>query len=253
MTLGTLYGLGLGPGDSELVTLKALRLLRAAPVVAYSAPEGGASFARQIVAEWLDPPHPTLSSSGGEGRVRGTRQREIAIRFPMRPGPPPAEIYRSAAARLAAVLDGGEDVAYLCQGDPLFYGSFVGLLERLLAGGHYPITIVPGVSSPSACAAAAALPLAHHDEVLSVIPATLPEVELVRRLGTIEAAAIVKLGRHFAKLRRVLAQLGLLDAAVYVERASLPNQRVMPLAAVDPASVPYFATALVRRRRGSPP
>src|SRR5437867_4069131 len=104
---GRLHGLGLGPGDPELVTLKALRLLRAAPVVAYPAPERGDSFARSIAAEWLD-----------QG------QREIRVAFPMRPGPPPAALYRDAAARLAAVLDDGDDIAYLCQGDPLFYGSF---------------------------------------------------------------------------------------------------------------------------------
>ncbi len=230
MTTGQLYGLGLGPGDPELVTLKALRLLRAAPVVAYPAPEDGESFARTIVAEWLD---------------RG--QREIRIRFPMRPGPPPAAIYEAAAAQLAAVMDGGNDIAYLCQGDPLFYGSFAGILTRLAA--RYTVTIVPGVSSLTACAAAAAEPLVQRDETLSVIPATLPEDELAARLAQAEYAAIIKLGRHFAKLRRVLARLGMLDGALYVERASLPNQLVAPLVTIDPASVPYFATALVRCRR----
>ncbi len=230
MTIGRLYGLGLGPGDPELVTLKALRLLRAAPVVAYPAPEDGESFARTIVAEWLD---------------RG--QPEISIRFPMRPGPPPAAIYEAAAAQLAAVMDAGDDIAYLCQGDPLFYGSFAGILTRL--AGRYTVTIVPGVSSLTACAAAAAEPLVQRDETLSVIPATLPEDELAARLAQAEFAAIIKLGRHFAKLRRVLARLGMLDGALYVERASLPNQLVAPLVTIDPASVPYFATALVRCRR----
>jgi precorrin-2/cobalt-factor-2 C20-methyltransferase len=229
MTTGQLYGLGIGPGDPELVTLKALRLLRAAPVVAYPAPEVGDGFARRIVAEWLD---------------RG--QREIAIRFPMRPGPLPAAIYDRAAAQLAAVMDAGEDIAYLCQGDPLFYGSFAGILTRLAA--RYRVTVVPGVSSLTACAAAASQPLVQRNESLSVIPAGLPEDELAARLGEAEFAAIIKLGRHFAKLHRVLAGLGLLDDALYIERASLPNQRVAPLATVDPASVPYFATALVRCR-----
>ncbi len=228
MTTGRLFGLGLGPGDPELVTLKALRLLRAAPVVAYPGPEEGDSFARRIVAEWLD---------------RG--QREIRVRFPMRPGPPPAAIYEGAAAQLAAVMDAGEDVAYLCQGDPLFYGSFAGILTRLAA--RYKVTVVPGVSSLTACAAAASVPLVQRDETLAVIPATLAEDELALRLTQVDAAAIIKLGRHFPKLRRVLSRLGLLDGAIYVERASLPNQLVAPLATVDPARVPYFATALVWR------
>src|SRR5579864_578600 len=202
MTTGVLYGLGLGPGDPELVTLKALRLLRAAAVVAYPAPEDGDSFARRIVAEWLD---------------RG--QREIRVSFPMRPGPLPAAIYDRAAAELAAVMDGGEDIAYLCQGDPLFYGSFAGILTRLAA--RYSVTIVPGVSSLTACAAAALEPLVQRDAILSVIPATLPEDELAARLAEAEFAAIIKLGRHFEKLRRVLSRLGLLEGAIYVERASL--------------------------------
>jgi precorrin-2/cobalt-factor-2 C20-methyltransferase len=225
---GQLYGIGVGPGDPELLTLKALRLLRAAPVIAYPAPETGASFARAIVAQWLD--------SG---------KREIAIRFPMRPGPPPEAIYDEAAARLGAVLDGGDDIAFLCQGDPLFYGSFAGIYLRLAP--RYKVTIVPGVSSLTACAAAAGLPLVQRDATLSVIPATLAEDELVRRLAASEMAAIIKIGRHFAKLRRVLDELGLLDDAVYVERATLPNQRIARLAEIDPATVPYFAMALVCR------
>jgi precorrin-2/cobalt-factor-2 C20-methyltransferase len=228
MTTGRLYGLGIGPGDPELVTLKALRLLRAAAVVAYPAPEEGDSFARGIAAEWLD-----------QG------QREIRVRFPMRPGKPPEAIYDAAAKEFAAVLDAGDDIAYLCQGDPLFYGSFAGILTRLAA--RYTITVVPGVSSLTACAAAALMPLVQRDGTLSVIPASLPEDELAGRLIQVDAAAIIKLGRHFPKLRRVLSRLGLLAGAIYVERASLPNQRVAPLATIDPASVPYFATALVRR------
>src|SRR5215813_10793865 len=140
MATGRLYGLGLGPGDPELVTLKALRLLRRAQVVAYPAPVGGASFARSIVASWIGP-----------------HQREIAIGFPMQPGPPPAEIYDAAAAAIAGELDSGRDVAFLCQGDPLFYGSFAPVLARLAP--RYPVTVVPGVSSLGACAAAAAITL----------------------------------------------------------------------------------------------
>jgi precorrin-2/cobalt-factor-2 C20-methyltransferase len=211
------------------LTLKALRLLRAASVIAYPAPDEGESFARSIVAAWIE-----------------TRQREIAIRFPMRPGPPPLETYDAAAARLAIELDRGSDVALLCQGDPLFYGSFIHVLTRL--AGRYRVEIVPGVSSLTACAAAAALPLVSRDELLSVIPATLDEAELGARLGGAGPAAIVKLGRHLPKVRRVLEQLGRLRDAIYVERATLPDQRIAPLACVDPASAAYFSIALIRGR-----
>ncbi|HEX3884158.1 MAG TPA: precorrin-2 C(20)-methyltransferase [Stellaceae bacterium] len=225
---GQIFGLGLGPGDPELITLKALRLLRSAAVVAYPAPETGDSFARSIVAAHLD-----------QG------QREIALRFPMRPGAPPAALYDAMAQMLGVELDRGADIAVLCQGDPLFYGSFAGLLARL--GGHYRVTIVPGVSSMTAAAAAAGAALVQRDETLTIIPATLPEAELARRLRGAEHAVIVKIGRHFSKLRRVLDGLGLLGCALYVEHATLPTQRTFPLSLIDAATVPYFALVLVRR------
>jgi precorrin-2/cobalt-factor-2 C20-methyltransferase len=224
---GRLYGLGVGPGDPELLTLKALRLLRAAPVVAYPAPEQGESFARSIVASWLEP-----------------RQREIPIRIPMQPGSPPSSVYDAAAAVLGAELERGHDVAVLCHGDPFFYGSFIQLWSRLAS--RYQVQIIPGVCSLAACAAAAATPLVAHDEALVVLSATLDEVELAHRLAGADAAAIVKLGRHFPKVRRVLDTLGLLRSAWYVERATLPNQRMAPLASVDATSVPYFSMVLIR-------
>jgi precorrin-2/cobalt-factor-2 C20-methyltransferase len=220
---GTAYGIGVGPGDPELVTLKALRLLQAAPVVAYPAPEDGASFARSIVAQFLRP-----------------GQREIAIRVPMVAERFPAQaVYDRAAAEIGAVLTAGSDVAIICQGDPFFYGSFMYLFTRL--ADRFPVTIVPGVSSLTACAAAAGTPLAARSETLTVIPATLDAAELERRLTGIEAAAIIKLGRNFEKVREVLQRLRLDGRARYVERASLPNQRILPLAEVTADSVPYFA------------
>jgi precorrin-2/cobalt-factor-2 C20-methyltransferase len=205
-------------------------LLRAAPVVAYPAPENGDSFARSIVAAWID-----------------GHQREIAIRFPMRPGPPPRAVYDGAAAVLAAELDVGHDVALLCQGDPLFYGTFVNVLTRL--AGRYRIDIVPGVSSLTACAAAAAIPLVSRDDTLAVIPATLDEDQIATRIAACDSVAIVKLGRHIAKVRRVLDRLGLHDGAVYIEHATLPTQRVAPFACITPDLAPYFSVVLVARSR----
>jgi precorrin-2/cobalt-factor-2 C20-methyltransferase len=224
---GRLYGLGTGPGDPELLTLKALRLLREVAVIAYPAPEHGASFARSIVARWLDGSRP-----------------EIAIPFPMRPGPVPRALYDGAAAALSAQLDRGCDVALLCQGDPLFYGSFVELFARLSR--RYPIEIVPGVSSLGACAAAAQTPLAARDETLTVVPATLDEWALASRILAADTVAIVKLGRHFAKVRRVVCRLGRIDEAIYIERATTPNQHVAPLAEIEAATAPYFSMLIIR-------
>jgi precorrin-2/cobalt-factor-2 C20-methyltransferase len=228
MAAGTLYGLGLGPGDPELLTLKALRLLRAAPVVAYPAPDTGDSFARSIVAEFLS-----------------SAQRELRIAFPMRPGPPPHAIYDAAAATIAAELDRGDDVAFLCQGDPFFYGTFASVFTRLAP--RYRVEIVPGVSSLTACAAAAGMPLAQRDETVTVIPATLDEDALANCLAAAEIAAVIKLGRHAGKLRRVLERIGRLGEATYIERATQSRQRVARFADVEPLGVPYFAMVLVRR------
>ena len=222
---GRLHGLGVGPGDPELLTLKALRLLQSAPVIAYPAPEHGDSFARSIVGRWI-----------------GANQREIAIRLPMRPGPLPASIYDEGAAVVACELDRGNDVALLCQGDPLFYGSFINLFARL--AGRYRIDIVPGVSSLSACAAAAGFPLVWREQALTVVPATLEADQLMARLAHADTAAIIKIGRHLPRVRRILERLGLLDDAIYIEHASLPIQRVGPLAAIEQAA--YFSMVLVR-------
>lgn len=227
---GRVCGLGVGPGDPELITLKALRLLRAAAVVAYPAPADGPSFARAIVARWLSP-----------------SQREIVIRVPMNAERFPIEaIYDGAAEEIAAALDCGDDVAVLCQGDPFFYGSFMYLFARLAA--RHAVTVVPGVSSLTACAAAAAWPLVARETALLVLPAPLPDDELQRRMAAAETIAFIKVGRHFARLSALLRRLGLAGEARYIERASLASERVLPLEAVDPAGVPYFSMILVNRR-----
>jgi len=226
---GTLYGLGVGPGDPELMTVKAVRLLRAASVVAYPAPENGSSFARAIAAPYL-----------GNGIV------EMPIRIPITGGDPDEAVYDRAATMLGGHLDAGRDVAVLCEGDPFFYGSFIYLFGRL--ADRYPVEVVPGVSSLMACAAALGAPLSARNDTLIVVPAPLPAGILRVRLAETEAAAIIKIGRHFEKVRGVLTDLGLADRARYIERATLDNQRVIPIENVDPAEVPYFSLILVHRR-----
>lgn len=227
---GLLYGLGVGPGDPELITVKALRIFRRAQVVAYPAPEQGASFARGIVARWLSP-----------------AQLEIPIRIPIETARFPAQaVYDHAAAQLASQLEAGRDVAVICQGDPFFYGSFMYLFGRLAE--HFTTIIVPGISSLTACAAAAGFPLAAREDVLAILPATLPEAVLASRLKEVDAAAIIKLGRNFAKLHDLLNRLGMAANSRYVEHATLGSERVLKLAEVGAAEPPYFSMILYHRR-----
>ncbi len=225
---GTLTGIGLGPGDPELITLKAARLIGRAHCIAWPALPGQDSFARRIAAGLLPP--------GVE---------EIRLDIPMTTERGPAQAaYDEGARRIAARLDGGTDILFLCEGDPLFYGSFMYLLTRLQP--RHEVQVVPGVTSLTACAAAALLPLAERSDRLAVIPATLDDAALRRAVTRAESVAILKAGRHLGRVRAVLDDLGLGERAVYVERASLPEQRVLPLAAApDPA--PYFSTILVTR------
>jgi precorrin-2/cobalt-factor-2 C20-methyltransferase len=230
---GRLLGVGVGPGDPELLTLKAVRVINESPVIAYVSARGRPSIARQIVAQHLTP-----------GR------REINLALPMQPFPELAQAaYDEGAARIGAELELGYDVALLCEGDPFIYGSFAQLFERL--GGRYPTEVVPGVTSFTAAAAAARTPLVSRTQTLMVLPATLPVAELSAHLGRADAAAILKLGRHFAKVREVVAELGLLEHAIYVEHASATRERVMRLVDLAIDEAPYFSLLLVPAGRRS--
>jgi len=230
----TLYGLGIGPGDPELMTLKAHRLLQSVPVVVYPAPDTGDSLARAIAAPHLP-----------DGLVA------IVIKTPMTPGKFTAnDIYDHYAAEIRAHLDAGRDVAVLCEGDPFLYGSFMYVFERL--SGDYRTEVVPGVSSLGAVAAAAKWPLVSRNQILTILPAPLDEAVLERRLAETDAAAIMKVGRHLEKVKRVLKRLGLEEGAHYVERASMADEKVLALKDVSAdAAAPYFSMILVRQKDGA--
>jgi precorrin-2/cobalt-factor-2 C20-methyltransferase len=227
---GRLYGIGVGPGDPELMTLKAVRVLSETPVIAYPAPDRGESSARKIAAAHVP-----------AGRI------EIAIRVPMRPGPEPTAIYDDAAQAIADHLEAGRDVAVLCEGDPLFYGSFIYLHDRL--ADRFPTTVVPGVSSLTACAAAANCALARRDQTLTVLPATLTDAALTERLKSADNIAILKVGRHLPRLKALLQRLGLVEASAYVAHATRVEERVVPLADLVAEDAPYFSMILVARER----
>ncbi len=225
---GTLYGVGVGPGAADLMTLRAARLIEGAKVVAYPTLAGGDSFARAIAAD--------LIPAGCA---------EIVMDVPMTVERGPAQAaYDTGATQIAAALDAGDDVVCLCEGDPFFYGSFMYLFARLSQA--YQVEVVPGVTSVTACAARAGLPLAARNERLTVLPGPLPEEELRSRIEGAESVVIMKVGRHLAKIRGVIDGLGLLDQAVYVERASLPEEVVAPLAQA-PEKAPYFSMILLTK------
>jgi precorrin-2/cobalt-factor-2 C20-methyltransferase len=234
-TSGTLYGLGIGPGDPELITLKALKYLRAAPVLAYPAPLKGKGLARRIAGPHLP-----------------REQAEIVIRTTYDKNRQTAEAaYDLAAEEIAEHLDAGRDVALLCLGDPFLYGSFQYLFARL--GRRFPVEVVPGVSALAAGSAAAKLALTTGNDCLALVPATLDEDIIAARLEGFDAAVIVKVGRHFAKMYGLLSRLGMAEKARYVERVSMAEERVLPLAEVDADSASYFSMILLHNREGTPP
>ena len=233
---GVLYGVGLGPGDPELVTVKAARLIGAADVVAYHSARHGRSIARSIAAPYL----------------RGDQIEEQLV-YPVttettdHPGGYQAaieEFYEQAAARLMAHLAQGRDVVLLAEGDPLFYSSYMHMHKRI--SGRFRTEVVPGITSVSAASAALAMPLVEGDDVLTVLPGTLGREELARRLSGTGAAAIMKISRSYADVREALKESGRLPQAYYVERASGgAEQLIEPAGDVDPAAVPYMSIIII--------
>ncbi len=228
---GTLYGVGVGPGDPELMTVKCWRLIATAKVIAYLAANGGESTARQIASPFIP-----------EDAV------EVAIDMPMSPDQSVGRAaYDTGAALIADHLQRGEDVIMLCEGDPFFYGSFMYIHERLSS--QFNVVVVPGVTSLTASASVTALPLAARDDVIKVLPATLAEDRLRDELVNVDCAAIIKVGRHFAKVRRILAELDLLAAATAIEKATQVEQHIRNVSDISEDALPYFTTILVRKSR----
>ncbi|HEY2287031.1 MAG TPA: precorrin-2 C(20)-methyltransferase, partial [Streptosporangiaceae bacterium] len=240
---GTLTGVGVGPGDPDLLTVRATRLIAAADVIAYHCARHGNSIARAAAEPYLPGgqveeilQYPVTTEAGGQA------YRDLLAQF-----------YAEATARLAAHLEAGRDVVVLCEGDPAFYGSYQHLHTRLSE--RFEARVVPGISSVSAAAAAVGVPLVQHDETLTVLPGTLPAGRLRAALAGADAVAVLKLGRTFGKVRAALDEAGLLSRARYVERAGTAGERVAPLADVDPDTVPYMSLILVPgfgRRGGLP-
>ncbi|MFF2702002.1 precorrin-2 C(20)-methyltransferase [Streptomyces cyaneofuscatus] len=239
---GRLYGVGLGPGDPNLMTLRAVQVIGEADVIAYHSARHGRSIARSIAAAHLRPDHieeplvypVTTETTDHPGGYRGALE----------------EFYEKAAARLAAHLDAGRTVAVLAEGDPMFYGSYMHMHKRL--ADRYATEVIPGVTSVSAAAARLGTPLVEGEEILTILPGTLPEEELTARLAATDTAVVMKLGRTFPAVRGAFEASGRLAEARYVERATMAGERTGDLADIDPASVPYFSVAVLPSRVDAP-
>lgn len=240
--LGRLIGVGVGPGDPDLLTLKAVRALESAEVVAHFAKTGNSSNARTIVKPYL--------------RAGLT---ELSLLYPITTELPAGDpkylsaiqgFFDASAASVAAHLEAGRSVAVLSEGDPLFFGSYMHLHVRLMK--RYPTQVIPGVTAMSGCWSAAGLAMAQGDDVLTVLPGTLDEIELTRRFGQHDPTVIMKIGRNLPKVRRALAAAGRLADATYVERATMNNERLMSLMDKRDDAAPYFAIVLVAGRWSKP-
>jgi precorrin-2/cobalt-factor-2 C20-methyltransferase len=234
-TGGTLYGIGVGPGDVRYLTLRAAGLVRDVDVVAFFAKRGLQGNARGIV-------DPLIES----GRI------ELRLEYPVTDEISPEDpayqeqikrFYEESADLLAELLREGKSVGLLAEGDPFFYGSFMHMWRRLEK--DFPVEIVPGVTGMSGCWTRANAPITWGNDVLSVLPGTLGEEQLTRRLAETDAAIIMKVGKNLEKVRRAVTAAGLLGRAIYVERGTMEGEQIMPLSECPDGSGPYFSMVLI--------
>lgn len=228
---GRLIGLGVGPGDPELLTVKAVRVLEQAQAIAFIAAAGRTSRAREIAGRYIRP---------------GTREL-IAVMPMTQDAEATGRAYAQLATGIVSELGQGQDVVFLCEGDPLLYGSFAHLLPRL--GNRFDCEVIPGISSISAAAAVAQLPLGLYDEPIALIPATMGADRIAAILRQCDRAVVMKVGRHLDKVKGALAAARMSESAVLVENATLQGQRVRPLSVVTEQQVPYFSLIIAGRQR----
>lgn len=233
--MGTIHGVGLGPGAADLMSVRADRLVRNARHVAYFRKAGRSGQARKIVEGMLHADaveFPMEYPVTTEIPLSDPRYNEILSQF-----------YAECCAHLRALAEAGEDVVVLCEGDPFFYGSFMHLYTRLRD--DVDVRVVPAITGMSAAWTATGTPITWGDDVLSVLMGTLPEAELVRGMLNADAIVVMKIGRNIDKVREALKQAGKYERAYLVEFASMDNQTMTRLSEAEDKVTPYFSIIVV--------
>ncbi|MDB4987289.1 MAG: precorrin-2 C(20)-methyltransferase [Myxococcaceae bacterium] len=242
MGKGMLYGVGVGPGDPELMTVKAVNTLNKVRVVGFFAKRGKLGNAHATAKQQIHPEAELLPLIYPYTVELSPRHPEYIAAM--------RAFYDESAAEVSKRLDAGRDVAVLCEGDPMFYGSYMYLHDRLAE--RYRACVIPGITSFAGCAAGAGIALVSTDRVFSIVPGTLPEHELEQRLASADAVAIIKLGSNFGKVRRVLERLGKLEGATYFEHGTTEREVVLPLALKTDERSLYFSLIIVPGHDGGP-
>lgn len=232
--MGKIICTGLGPGDPDLMSLRAHRAVGQATQVAYFRKAGRAGQARRIV-------NGMLRADAVEHAMEYPVTTELPFDSPEY-NDALARFYDTWAARLK-VLAEASDVVVLCEGDPFFYGSFMHLYSRL--SGVVEMEIIPGITGMSGCWTATGMPITWGDDVMTVLMGTLPEPDLARLMSQADALVVMKTGRNLPKIRRALEVSGRLESAWLVEAGTMPNQRIQRLVEADASQCPYFAIVLV--------
>ncbi|MDB6179794.1 precorrin-2 C(20)-methyltransferase [Paracoccus fistulariae] len=235
MSAGEIIGVGLGPGDPELMSVRADRLVRAARHIAYFRKAGRPGRARRIVEGMLRPDVVEIAMEypvTTEIRLDDPAYNDCLSGF-----------YTRITQQLAGLSRQGQDVVVLCEGDPFFYGSFMHIYTRLKD--VTPISVVPAITGMSAAWTATGIPITWGDDVMSVLLGTMPVADLTRHMEQADALVVMKVGRNLAKVRQAITQSGKLDRAWLIECASMDQQRVVPLAQAGDGAVPYFSIVIV--------
>lgn len=235
MANGILYGIGVGPGDPELLTMKAVKAIGEADIIAYPTANGTKSNAKTTIEPYLKSTHQLmpLTYPVTAGPIADSAAYQQLMQT----------FYDQTAAELDRELATGKTVAIICAGDPFVFGSYMYWHARLAE--KFETIVIPGISSILAAPVSLGMPLCHREDIVSIIPGTLSEAEISKALVGAGSAVIMKLGRTFEKVRRAVAAAGLTDNAYLVERATMSGERILPISMVNAAEVPYFSLVVI--------